>query len=210
MSLRNILDSEGPVLSVTVAIINKIDEKLFIVEDQDSICLLNTTKSNHQVEVGKQYKLIKPVKSSQDMIEVSPKFRPQNIKVQVKWEAKNKTKQKQEIERLMKIAKKTPLKDSDSKRTTLKEIDQQINLYTKEILIYAVNVSKKIQGKFGPYQICGFKDVENVEGALNLYGKYVNQMSQNYVYVVTNIKKIYIEKDGEKKLRLATTGCTKI
>ena len=73
-----------------------------------------------------------------------------------------------------------------------------------ELTIFTLGVSRIIQGKYGNYQICNFKDLKGNTGTLNIYNnKLLGQVEEGRVYTLKKIIKTAMDKGTEKFTRLA-------
>ena len=73
-----------------------------------------------------------------------------------------------------------------------------------ELTIFTLGMSRIIQGKYGNYQICNFKDLKGNSGTLNIYNtRLLGQIEEGKVYTFKKIYKTSMDKGSEKFTRLA-------
>ena len=73
-----------------------------------------------------------------------------------------------------------------------------------ELTIFTLRISRIIQGKYGNYQICNFKDLKGNSGILNIYNnRLLGEIEEGKVYTFKNIYKTSIDKGYEKFTKLA-------
>ena len=203
MSLQAFLKEGKPVISVNVHVIQKIGDNLYIGEDNTTLCVLSSQKQT--LQDGQFIKVLKPEKISEDILGVNIKFKVQDIK-KMDIKPMDKKKREKEIERLCHLSKQ--YKPVLANIATFKQIDTNVSNIVNNVLVLVLTASKPIKSTYGYYQICGLKDVENEELAINMYDKYINRMKTGKEYKIEYAKKMYLQKEGEKKMRLTTTNKT--
>ena len=88
--------------------------------------------------------------------------------------------------------------------TTLNDTEKIVkNEVIPEMSVFTVSVSRKIEGKYGDYQIVNFKDLEGNKGSLNLYGNKVGQMEPGKAYTIKKFAKSGMAKADGEYTRLA-------
>ena len=93
----------------------------------------------------------------------------------------------------------------------LKVISKQPNnSKINQITVKVISQSRVITTERGKYQICNLKDVNGDSTSINLYNKYINCLTPFKIYRLMNLKKGEVTKNDETKMRLHTTGFTKI
>ena len=202
MTILQLLNGEN-VNYLHVNVLKQISSTQFIVGDRTGIAIM-TTESNisQHIELGKGLKMVKPYKIDQNVISPHPKFNPMKTKpmqMDVNYDAMDELEQ-QEI-------KTTPV----NKGLNFKQIETDFgdNAIINDVLAYVTFASRKIEGKYGPYQICNLVDVDGNSVAINLYKHNIDKLETNKVYKLEKIKKTTISS-ADSKLRMGTTPFTKI
>ena len=71
-----------------------------------------------------------------------------------------------------------------------------------EILVFTTQISRKIEGAYGTYQIANITDLKGNTGSLNLYGARVGEMEPGQAYTLNKLTKSNIKKEEETDSRL--------
>lgn len=202
MTILQILNGES-VNMLQVNVLKEINPTQFVVGDQTGLALLTVQENGTKfIEVGKGVKMVKPSKVDKKVIQAHPKFNPMKTKAMMmdinydevdKFEASN--------------TKTAPA----NKGIMFSQVEEDFgdNAVIAEVIVYVTSTSRKIDGKFGPYQICNIVDCDGSQAAINLYKSFIDKLEANKVYRIEKLKKTTI-KSSDEKLRLGTTNFTKI
>ena len=150
------------------------------------------------VTEGSRIRMIKPQVSGDDLKVISPdKFKVINVgqsKGNLKGcKEEHMTKYQNYVNKQRKV-----------NGTTLNDTEKiGKNIVIPEMSVFTVSVSRKIEGKYGDYQIVNFKDLAGNKGTLNLYGNKVGQMEPGKTYTVKKFVKTGMTKLEGEYTRLA-------
>ena len=202
MTIVQILRGEN-VTVLQVNVLKEINSTQFVVGDTTRLAVMTVDESATKfIEVGKGVRMFKPSKVDEKVISVHPKFSPMKTKP-MQMEVNH-----DEVEKFEATGTKRTLADTGIKISQI-ESDYGETAVISKVLVYVTSASRKIDGKFGSYQICNIVDCDGSKAAINLYKSYIDKLETNKIYYLEKIKKTTI-KSGDDKLRLATTNFTKI
>ena len=202
MTIVKLLSGEK-VNFLEVNVLKEINSTQFIVGDRTGLALLTIDVSATKfVEVGKGLKMVKPTHVEEKVIAAHPKFSPMKakaIQMDVNYE---------DIDTFEAMNIKIAAPQQKGLNFKQVEADYGETAVIDQVLAYVTSASKKIDGKYGPYQICNLVDYEGSQISINLYKSHLNKLEVNKVFKLEKIKKTTIQTDT--KLRMATTNFTKI
>ena len=202
MTILQILRGEK-VAVLQVNVLKEINSTQFVVGDTTGLAVMTVDESATRfIEVGKGVRMFKPSKVDEKVISVHPKFSPMKTKamqMEVNYD---------EVEKFEATRTKRSPADTGIKLSQI-ESDYGETAVIPKVLVYVTSTSRKIDGKFGSYQICNIVDCDGSKAALNLYKSYIDKLETNKIYYLEKIKKTTI-KSADDKLRMATTNFTKI
>ena len=192
---------------LTVQLIKSISQNSFIIADKSSVAVLdfqNNPDHAKGIHEGCWYKLIKCQKGEDgSTIKINKLFKL--VKTQNKEKIKNIS---IEVERLKKGLEE---KASTKQYTNFKDVSMKPN-HTKidKITVKVLTNSRVISTNKGNYQICNIKDINGDVASINLYSNYLNKLDLYKIFTISNLRKGEVNKDDVTKMRLHTTGSTKI
>ena len=192
--------------SLTVKLVKQLGLNSYIIADKSMVAILSIEDvPNHSkyLNPGCWYKLIKCQKCDSSTLKLNKLFKP--VKTLVKQDIGDISIDVEELEN------KTVVKASGKKYKDFKALASQPN-HSKidRITVKVITQSRIISTEKGNYQICNIKDVNGETTSINLYSKYVNQLTPFNIYTIMNLRKAEVTKNDETKMRLHTTGFTKI
>ena len=192
--------------ALTVKLIKQIDELSYIITDKSMVAILdihdNPTHGKY-MQIGLWYKLIKCQRSDSSTIKTNTTFKP--VKTQVKKDIEDTSAEAEKL--ALSLNAKASTKNYQNLETILKMPN-----HTKidRLTVKVITKSRIISTDKGNYQICNIKDAQGDTTSLNLYSNYLNKLEQFKIYTIMNLRKGEVTKNEETKLRLHTTGYTKI
>ena len=191
---------------ITVKLIKEISINSYIIADKSMVALLEIHEAPAHakyMQAGSWYKLIKCQKGGKGTIKINKAFKP--VRTQVKEDIDDIS---AEVRRLEQSIEK---KASSMQYVNLQTIREKPN-HTKidNLTIKVITKSRVISTNTGNYQICNIKDAEGDNASINLYSKHLNKLEPFKIYTLRNLRKGEVKKDEETKMRLHTTGFTKI
>ena len=180
-------------------IVKKIDNQHCIIADQSSFALLDLTAHpghSNLIDAKSTYKFMKCTIDKDTVIPSS--FKP--IKCKLEIPAPENQAMIKQIEQ--KLSKASGIKPLD--KTNLKDIEDNTknNTYISNLKVIIASVSRPIETQRGTYKIATIADENNNKANLNLYDKHIDQIKVGQIYNMNKVKKITIETNGEKKMRL--------
>ena len=191
---------------VTVQLIKQISANSYIIADKTMVALLDISDApshGKYLNNGSWYKLIKCQKGEQSTIKINKLFKP--VKTTNKEELKDISVQVNKLENT--IASAASSKKYEDFRTISKKPNQS---KIDKITVKVITKSRVISANKGNYQICNIKDLNDNSSCINLYSKHLNSLEPFKIYTIANLRKSEVNKNDETKMRLHTTGFTKI
>ena len=193
--------------ALTVKVIKQISTNSHIVADKTMVAILDTHENpDHAkyLKAGIWYKLIKcSTTGDKSTIEPNKHFKP--VKAVVHVDLGDIDEQVENIE-----------KDVVAAASTKKYVDFQTlatspnHSKVEKVTVKALTASRIISTGKGNYQICNIKDRHGNLSSINLYNKHLNALQPFNIFTITNLRKAEVTKNDETKMRLHTTGFTKI
>lgn len=186
-----------------VNVLKQINSTQYIVGDKTGLAILTvlTSENSNNVEVGKGLKMVKPSVVDPKNITSHPKFTPTKTKpIEMTVNEAEVLKLENSTEGNMKVDKGISFNSIES--------DYGENALIENVLVYVQTKSRKIDGAYGPYQICNIVDYESNKFSINLYKNNVDKLEVDQVYMLQKIKKTSIRT--ETGIRMATTNFTRI
>ena len=198
--IKDLLEADGggtKVLSIELDVIADIGNKHYVVADQSKeLILLDLSQEGAgEVKENDKIKLIKP-----KITGVSPKvLSPTTMKAVRIGTVNEKQKVKYDLSKYVDYA--NNLKKVDG--LTFDDTEKyEPKTSIPEILVFTTQISRKIEGSYGPYQIATIKDLKGNTGTLNLYGARVGEMEPGQAYTLKKLTKSNIKKEEDDFSRL--------
>ena len=206
-TIKNFLD-DGKLKTalVTVKLIKEVSSNSYIIADKSMVAILDTNAAPEHAKhltTGNWYKLIKCQKGEKNTINKNKLFKP--VKTLFKDEIGDIADQVENLENTIETtasAKKYEDFQAISKKANHSKIDK--------LTVKVITMSRVITTSKGNYQICNIKDSNGDTASMNLYSKYLNSVEPFKIFTITNMRKGEVTKNDETKMRLHTTGFTKI
>ena len=192
--------------SLTVKLVKEISRNSYIVADKSMVAILDIHDAPDHAKffkTGNWYKLIKCQKGEKSTIKSNKQFKP--VRAVIKDEIEDITK---EIEDLENDAETSASAKKYEDFETLSSKPNQTKI--ERLTVKVATVSRVIATNKGNYQICNIKDVKGNTTSINLYSNYLNSLELFKIFTLTNLRKSEVTKNEETKMRLHTTGFTKI
>ena len=191
---------------ITVKLIKQISLNSYIIADKSMVAILDIQDAPahaKNMHPGCWYKLIKCQKGEGSTIKINKLFKP--IKTQIKEDIGDISAEAERLEQTIEA------KASAKKYENFQTITNKPN-HTKidKLTIKVITKSRVISTSKGNYQICNIKDAKGDIASINLYSKYLNLLEPFKIYTINNLRKGEVNKNEETKMRLHTTGFTKI
>ena len=209
MLIKDIVNpQEGhKILTIELNVLKDLGKNHHVVADDSGQTIVldmnkSEVKSEDKIDTvteGSRIRMIKPKVSGDDVKVISPdKFKVINI-------GKSKGgKLPQCKEEVMNKYQDYVNKQQKVNGTTLNDTEKMgKNITIPEMSLFTVSVSRRIEGKYGDYQIVNFKDLAGNKGALNLYGNKVGQMEPGKSYTIKKFVKSGMAKADGEYTRLA-------
>ena len=206
-NIKNFLN-DGKLKSsfLTVKMIKDIDANSFIIADKSMVALLDTHEAPDHAKYltsGNWYKLIKCQQDGKNTIKTNKLFKP--VRTLIKYDIDGIDDQVQNLQtQIMANASTKRYEDFDtlSKKPNHSKIER--------LTVKVITMSRVIATSKGNYQICNIKDIHGNTTSINLYSNYLNRLEPFKIFTIINLRKGEVTKDNGKKMRLHTTGFTKI
>ena len=198
-TLTNLLDSKQKTGTVTVKIMQKADNDLYIVADHSSYAILDLTKNpsyNNSIDLHKTYKFMKCTIEHDRIIPSS--FKPIKCKTEIIIQVDN----NKILEITQKLEKQSPRKAAPKVNLDHIKENTKNNTYISNLTVMVATVSRPIETQRGIYKIATVIDSSNNRADLNLYDKHIDQVDAGKIYTINKIKKITLQNGGESKMRL--------
>lgn len=189
-----------------VQLIKQISTNSYIIADKSMVAILDIQDApSHSKNMipGCWYKLIKCQRGDKSTIKINQKFKP--VKAHVKGELPDISSEVRKLE--------TAIVSSATSRTyesfqTMSSKPNQSKI--EKITVKVITKSRVISTNKGNYQICNIKDCNGDTSSINLYSKYLDCLEPFKIYKISSLRKGEVNKNEETKMRLHTTGFTKI
>ena len=200
--------NEGKLRSsfLAVKLIKEIDANSFIIADKSMVALLDTHEApdhSKYLTCGNWYKLIKCQQDGKNTIKTNKLFKP--VRTLIKYDIDGIDDQVQNFQNQI-VADASVKKYEDFETLSKKQNHSKIDKLTVKV----ITMSRVIATNKGNYQICNIKDIYGNTTSINLYSNYLNRLEPFKIFTITNLRKGEVTKDSGKKMRLHTTGYTKI
>ena len=171
-------------MCMTVNVVHEISPEYYIVADETDMAILKIHADkdyNKYMMVGKGIKIVKPEKAKDNVILSNAKFNPQLTKPNPNVEVNA-----MQLGKLKEVAEKKTMSSNAVK------IDE-IRSYAKKsiiqrMMIYVTSVSRKINGKYGDYQILNVRDLSGDKAVMYVYRQFVEKLVVNKVYMIEKLK----------------------
>jgi hypothetical protein len=191
---------------LTVKLIKEVSSNSYIIADKSMVAILDTHAApDHakHLNTGNWYKLIKCNKGEKSTINVNKLFKP--VKTLFKDEIGDIADKVENLENTLETTASTK-RYEDFQTISHKPNHTKIDRLTVKV----ITMSRVITTSKGNYKICNIKDVNGDKASINLYGKYIDSLELFKIFTITNTRKGEVTKDDETKMRLHTTGFTKV
>jgi hypothetical protein len=191
---------------LTVKLIKNISLGSYIIADKSMVAILDiheTPDNAKNMQTGSWYKLIKCQKGEGSTIKLNKLFKP--VKTIMKEDIEDFSEEAERLEKSLEA------KASTKKYEDFQSIENKPN-HSKidRITVKVITKSRIISTNKGNYQICNIKDANGDTASINLYSKHLNKLEQFQIFTITNLRKGEINKNDQTKMRLHSTGFTKI
>ena len=192
--------------SLTVKLVKELSLNTYIVADKSMVAVLDIndapSQSKHLLQ-GFWFKLIKCTVGEGKTIKINKVFKP--IKTILTQEIDDLDIKVKELEKAFKTI-------ANTKKYQGFESLSKLPNHSKiaKLTIKVISKSRVIPTNKGNYQICTIKDSDGNTSSLNLYSKQLNTLEPFKIYSIYGLRKGEVTKNDETKMRLHTTGFTKI